>query len=143
MCAVCVAEKLAPQRLIVVSPLRTVLVISSLPRGSLPTRFILRVLYYYYERIFGNFYTPRRKVQNSCLPGRVKCFGQLQAWPSSKQSQGNLFKWATGMVTPESEVTLLGIILDSKFDFNSHITKICKEASKRLNWMHFAEYPSI
>ena len=34
---------------------------------------------------------------------------------------------------PESEVTLLGITLDSKFDFNSHITKICKEASKRLN----------
>ena len=35
---------------------------------------------------------------------------------------------------PESEVTLLGIPLDSKFDFNSHgITKICKEASKRLN----------
>ena len=31
---------------------------------------------------------------------------------------------------PESEVTLLGITLDSKFDFNSHITKICKEASK-------------
>ena len=29
---------------------------------------------------------------------------------------------------PESEVTLLGITLDSKFDFNSHITKICKEA---------------
>ena len=34
---------------------------------------------------------------------------------------------------PESEVTLLGITLDSKFDFNSHITKIYKEASKRLN----------
>ena len=34
---------------------------------------------------------------------------------------------------PESEVTLLGITLNSKFDFNSHITKICKEASKRLN----------
>ena len=34
---------------------------------------------------------------------------------------------------PESEVILLGITLDSKFDFNSHITKICKEASKRLN----------
>ena len=34
---------------------------------------------------------------------------------------------------PESEVTLLGVTLDSKFDFNSHITKICKEASKRLN----------
>ena len=33
----------------------------------------------------------------------------------------------------ESDVTLLGITLDSKFDFNSHITKICKEASKRLN----------
>ena len=35
--------------------------------------------------------------------------------------------------TPESEVTQLGITLDSKFDFNSHITKICREASKRLN----------
>ena len=34
---------------------------------------------------------------------------------------------------PESEVTLLDITLDSKFDFDSHITKICKEASKRLN----------
>ena len=34
---------------------------------------------------------------------------------------------------PESEVTLLGITLDSKFDFNSHVTKICKEASKRFN----------
>ena len=34
---------------------------------------------------------------------------------------------------PESEVTLPGITLDSKFDFNSHIAKICKEASKRLN----------
>ena len=33
----------------------------------------------------------------------------------------------------ESDVTLLGITLDSKFDFNSHITKICKEVSKRLN----------
>ena len=35
--------------------------------------------------------------------------------------------------TPESEVTPLGITLDSKFDFYSHIAKICKEASKRLN----------
>ena len=34
---------------------------------------------------------------------------------------------------PKSEVTLLSITLDSKFDLNSHITKICKEASKRLN----------
>ena len=42
---------------------------------------------------------------------------------------------------PESEVTLLGITLDSKFDFNSHITKICKEASK--DCIHFAEYRSI
>ena len=33
----------------------------------------------------------------------------------------------------ESDVMLLGITLDSKFDFNSHITKICKEVSKRLN----------
>ena len=37
---------------------------------------------------------------------------------------------------PESEVTLPGITLDSKFDFNSHITKICKEASKRLSTLH-------
>ena len=28
---------------------------------------------------------------------------------------------------PGSEVTLLAITLDSKFDFNSHITRICKE----------------
>ena len=34
---------------------------------------------------------------------------------------------------PECDVTLLGIILDGKFNFSSHITKICKEASKRLN----------
>ena len=33
----------------------------------------------------------------------------------------------------ESEITLLGITLDSKFNFNSYITEICKEASKRLN----------
>ena len=37
---------------------------------------------------------------------------------------------------PESEVTLLGITLDSEFDFNNHITKIRKEASKRLNALH-------
>ena len=34
---------------------------------------------------------------------------------------------------PESEVTLLFITPDSEFDFNSHITKICKEASTKLN----------
>ena len=37
---------------------------------------------------------------------------------------------------PESEVTQLGITLDSKFDFDSHITRISKEASKRLNALH-------
>ena len=31
---------------------------------------------------------------------------------------------------PESEVILLGITLDSKFDFNSHISRIRKKASK-------------
>ena len=35
--------------------------------------------------------------------------------------------------TPESEVTPLGITPYSKFDFYSHIAKICKKASKRLN----------
>ena len=33
----------------------------------------------------------------------------------------------------ESEVTVLGITLNSKFDINSHITKICKKTSKRVN----------
>ena len=36
-------------------------------------------------------------------------------------------------VTPESEVTLLGITLDNKLDFTSHISKICKGATNKIN----------
>ena len=32
-------------------------------------------------------------------------------------------------ITPESEVTLLGITLNNKFDFTSQISKICKGAA--------------
>ena len=35
-------------------------------------------------------------------------------------------------ITPESEVTLLGITLDNKLDFTSHISKICKEATNKV-----------
>ena len=43
---------------------------------------------------------------------------------------------------PESDVTLLGITLDSKFD---SVIAISLRYVKRLqkDWMHFAEYPSI
>ena len=33
-------------------------------------------------------------------------------------------------ITPESEVTLLGITLDNKLDFTSHTSKICKATNK-------------
>ena len=36
-------------------------------------------------------------------------------------------------VTPESEVTLRGITLDNKLDFTSHISKICKGATNKIN----------
>ena len=36
-------------------------------------------------------------------------------------------------ITPESEVTLLGITLDNKLDFTSHISKICKGATNKIN----------
>ena len=36
-------------------------------------------------------------------------------------------------ITPECEVTLLGITLDIKLDFTSHISKICKGATNRIN----------
>ena len=36
-------------------------------------------------------------------------------------------------ITPESEVTLLGITLDNKLDFTSHIPKICKGATNKIN----------
>ena len=36
-------------------------------------------------------------------------------------------------VIPENQVTLLGITLDSKLDFNSHISNMCKEASKKIS----------
>ena len=36
-------------------------------------------------------------------------------------------------ITPESEVTLLGITLDNKLDFTSHIFKICKGARNKIN----------
>ena len=36
-------------------------------------------------------------------------------------------------ITPESEVTLLGITLDNKFDFTSHISNICKGATNKIN----------
>ena len=44
---------------------------------------------------------------------------------------------------PESKITLLGITLDSKFDFNSRVSKICKEASKRLIALRrISKYPT-
>ena len=36
-------------------------------------------------------------------------------------------------ITPENEVTLLGITLGSKLDFTSHISKICKGATNKIN----------
>ena len=36
-------------------------------------------------------------------------------------------------IVPESEVTLLGITLDNKLDFTSHISKICKGATNKIN----------
>ena len=36
-------------------------------------------------------------------------------------------------ITPESEVTLLGITLDNKLDFTSHISKICKGTTNKIN----------
>ena len=43
---------------------------------------------------------------------------------------------------PESKITILGVTPDSKFDSDSHIPKICKEAYTK-DWMHFPEYLSI
>ena len=44
---------------------------------------------------------------------------------------------------PVTEVTLLGVTLNNKLNFNSHISNICKEASKKLsallragNWLN-------
>ena len=39
------------------------------------------------------------------------------------------FQIGNASITPESEVTLLGIILDNKLDLTSHISKICKGAT--------------
>ena len=36
-------------------------------------------------------------------------------------------------IIPEEEVSLLGVTLDNNLNFNSHMSKICKEASKRIN----------
>ena len=36
-------------------------------------------------------------------------------------------------ITPKCEVTLLGITLDTKIDFTSHISEICKEATNKIN----------
>ena len=36
-------------------------------------------------------------------------------------------------ITPESEVTLLGITLDNKLDFAGHISKICKGVTNKIN----------
>ena len=36
-------------------------------------------------------------------------------------------------ITPECDVTLLGITLDDKLDFTCHISKICKEATNKIN----------
>ena len=36
-------------------------------------------------------------------------------------------------IIPDEEVSLLGVTLENNVNFNSHISKICKEASKRIN----------
>ena len=36
-------------------------------------------------------------------------------------------------IIPEEEVSLLGMMLDNNLNFTSHISKICEEASKRIN----------
>ena len=36
-------------------------------------------------------------------------------------------------IVPEHEVTLLGVTLDSRLNFNTHINGILKEVSKKVN----------
>ena len=51
---------------------------------------------------------------------------------------------------PVSEVTLLGVTLGNKLNFNSHTSNICKEASKKLsallrvgNWFNHSQKTTL
>ena len=51
---------------------------------------------------------------------------------------------------PVLEVTLLGVTLDNKLNFNSHTSNICKEASKKLsallrvgNWLNHSQKTTL
>ena len=42
-------------------------------------------------------------------------------------------KIGTEVIQNSSFVKLLGIIIDNKLNFNEHVTKMCKKASKKLH----------
>ena len=58
---------------------------------------------------------------------------QAIAIGNKTKDQNLSFKLGSTSLTCEDEVKLLGVTIDFKLDFNSHITNICKKAARQLN----------
>ena len=58
---------------------------------------------------------------------------QAIAIGNKTKDQNLSFKLGSTSLTCEDEVKLLGVTIDFKLDFNSHITNICKKAARHLN----------
>ena len=61
-----------------------------------------------------------------------------------KTPQNFTIKIGSIFMFPENQVTLFAVTLDSKLNFEAHIQKMCKEASKKLNaFLRIASYLTI
>ena len=70
--------------------------------------------------------------ENNCMKMTVE---KYHATILGKEKLPDNFTIKTGDISlsPENQVTLLEVTLDSKLNFEAHIQKMCKEAFKKLN----------
>lgn len=58
---------------------------------------------------------------------------QAMAIRAKTQKQQISFDLENVIIKCEDEVKLLGIMIDFKLNFNTHISEMCKEAARQLN----------
>ena len=64
---------------------------------------------------------------------------QAMAIGSKTFSKGISFNFGNVEIRPENEVKLLGVDIDCRLNFNSHIANICRKASRQLNVLNELE----